>query len=100
MFVVGFLVCGVLLVTTCQTTSIVGQFSTTVGCNYPFQGYGLAFLYSAALVSILAANLLARSLQSARPSREAIQDRYIRSFFALVGVTVLFLFALLVLGVA
>jgi hypothetical protein len=95
MFAVGFLVCGVLLLTTCQTTTVVGQYSTIVGCSYPFQWDGLAFLYSAGLISILAAFLIAQSLQSVQPSREEMQVWYVRMFFAVFGVTALFVLALL-----
>ena len=95
MFAVGFLVCGVLLLTTCQATTVVGEFSTTVGCSYPFQWDGLAFLYSAGLISILAAFLIARSLQSVQPNREEMQVWYVRMFFAVFGVSALFVVALL-----
>jgi hypothetical protein len=97
---VGLLVIGVLLLTTCQTVTTVGPFSTSVGCEYPFQGYGLVFLYLAALVTILSANLLARSLQSPSPSNDFVLRCAVLSALAFVGVTLLFLIVLLVLRVA
>jgi hypothetical protein len=96
---VGLLVIGTFLLTTCQTETVVGPFSTTVGCDYPFQDYGLALLYLGALVTILSANLFARSLQPHRPSREALRTHYALSIFAFFMATVLLLIAVWALKV-
>lgn len=96
----GFVVIGVVLLTTCQAATIGGSFSTTVGCLYPFKIYGLVFLYLAALVTTLSANLLARSLEPPNPNPEFVTRWQMLSAMAIVASTVLFFFAVLVLGLA
>jgi hypothetical protein len=56
---VGLFVSGIDLLTTCQTVEIAG-FPSTVGCSYPFQGYGVTFLLAAALLTILGFNIFVR----------------------------------------
>jgi len=89
---VGLLVIGSNLLTTCATKIASVSFgSTTGGCNYPFQIYGMFFIYLAALVVILAANLLGRSLESPTPPKSTLDRRYMLSVALAGGVTVLFL---------
>lgn len=51
---VGLSIAGVQLLVTCETSSNTSSFSgNSVSCSFPFQGYGIAFLYMASLVAIL-----------------------------------------------
>jgi hypothetical protein len=97
---VGLLVVGTLLLTTCQAETIVGPYTTTVGCGYPFQGYGLAFLYAAALLTITAGNLFARALKRGVMSQQFGDRLKVLSGLAFIGATGAFLFAFAVLGVS
>ncbi len=95
---VGLLVAGVLLLVTCTAKTIGSPFPSTVGCAYPFQGDGVAFLYVASLVTILAGNLFARSLEPQPAPKMMAERRYVASALVASIATVLFLVTLLVLG--
>jgi len=90
---VGLFVIGILLLTTCQTETVVTPFVTTVGCAYPFQWYGLAFLGSAVGVTVVSANLLAESFSSPKPGPESVVRRRMISAMLVVGAAVLFVLA-------
>ena len=90
---VGLMVLGVMLSVTCEINSVGG-------CGYPFQGYGLAVLYAAGAVTILAANLLARSLRTQSTNPESIQQLNAISGIGLISITLLFLLAVVILGLA
>ena len=54
MVAIGLSITGVFLLVTCEAAEFTDQFGyTTLGCTYPFQNYGRAFLYAASLVVTL-----------------------------------------------
>lgn len=87
---VGLSVTGIILLVTCETTQFVSQFgNSTIGCRYPFQPYGLAFLYAASLVLALEAFPIHRVLRTKEPA-----PNWSPGFLSLVaagGATFLFL---------
>jgi len=83
-FAVGLLVAGITLLTTCQAVTLP---DATVGCRYPFQGYGLASIWIASMATIVSANLLARSMQTSSTNRMEVKLRYMTSGAAAVFVT-------------
>jgi len=89
-FAVGFLIIGIVLLTTCQTVTIVGTSSSTVVCHYAFRSYGIASIYVATIVTFLSAYLLALSLKPERPDREWVQQWIVAFAFVAILLTVAF----------
>lgn len=57
-FAAALLVSGIQLLTTCETVTQTGPFTTAIVCVYPFQEYGATFLYAAGLLLLVSAGLL------------------------------------------
>src|SRR5579864_5367235 len=74
---VGLLVIGVQLLTTCETT--YDRITGAVSCPYPFQGYGLVFLYASALAIIVSVNLFGRATAGPPLDAKALEVRIVAS---------------------
>lgn len=93
---VGLAVAGVVLLVTCETTQFVGPFgNVTIGCSYPFQSYGLAFLYAASLVVALEAFPVRRVLRSSGDG-PAWDPKFV-SVAVAAGATFLFIFVYIII---
>ena len=94
---VGLFVVGVQLLVTCRPGLITSSFSgDSVRCSYPFQGYGLAFLYASSLAAILVFIELVR-YRTLR-GRSYSWNPYVVGGMLASGSTALLLLALLVTG--
>jgi hypothetical protein len=94
---VGLFVAGVDLLVTCEASMGTLPFGgTTVTCSFPFQGYGVLFLYAGSLVAVASS----ASLTQFRMLRGHKYDWDRRALFggAVAGLTVFFLLALLTFG--
>lgn len=92
---VGLMILGVMLLVTCETVP-VSAFSPASRCAYPFQGYGVIFLYAAGLVTIISVNLFANAHSILDARRERRERRYVLSAMGAVALgAVAFLVALI-----
>jgi hypothetical protein len=94
---VGLSVAGVILLVTCEATTIYPAFASPVtACSYPFEGYGAAVLYLGALTAIgsFAMYFRFRALRGLRFP----WDYRIPLAFAALGVTILYILVGLILS--
>ncbi len=90
---VGLMVLGVMFLVTCETVT-VSTFTGASGCTYPFQVYGVAFLYAASLVTIVSMNLFASAHSILGVRKEQRERSYVLSVMGAVALgVVVFLIA-------
>ncbi len=95
---VGLLVIGIQLLVTCESGG--GFDSGVVGCTYPFQAWGVGFLYASAVVAIISANLFAVSIQIPASRKADVKRRYVRSLLVcgVLGASLMVLLIVVHLG--
>ena len=90
---VGLSVAGVQLLVTCEPGAIAGN---AVTCSYPFQGFGLAFLYAGGMVASLGFVAFARQ-RIARGVSPSWSPHVVGAMIA-AGCSFLYLIALFLTG--
>ncbi|MGP8078052.1 MAG: hypothetical protein ACLQD8_02200 [Thermoplasmata archaeon] len=93
---VGLFVAGTVLLVTCQPEMLIS--GGGIGCSYPFQGYGLAFLFVSALVTILAFNILMHYRVLRGTESRGNPRRYVVSVIAGIAACAMLVLMALIIG--